>query len=125
MASPFLSAERRLSCPWRVDPFFTEAQGWPIGHERMPYGIHSKNYEAKDALVCGIRQVGLLLAGVVAGAQELRRRFSVGRLLFCSLEYGFVLPLSERSRVQATRDDLRQRTSLYMKMAIASSLSKI
>jgi len=61
-----------------------------------------KNYEAKDALVCGIRQVGLLLAGVVAGLKNGDADYSVGRLY--SVLWNIVrAPLSERSRVQATR----------------------
>ena len=61
-----------------------------------------KNYEAKDALVCGIRQVGLLLAGVVAGLKNRDADYGVGRLY--SVLWNMVRPpLSERSRVQATR----------------------
>lgn len=64
--------------------------------------IMMKNYEARHALFCGIRQIGVLLAGVVAGLKNRDVDYSVGRLYSILWNLARV-PLSERSQVQATR----------------------
>src|SRR2546425_5273015 len=117
MASLFLSAERRLSCPWRVDPFL---QRFKVGKSVTSVCLtdHSKKLRGEGRSCLWYQASRTPLGRSRSRAQEWRRRLQRRPAIFCSLEY-CSRSIKRKEQGSGNKDDLRQRTSLYMKMGIS------